>query len=867
MIINKIELLNWGPHEKISWETDVPVLAIMGDNGSGKSHILEAIGFAFTGKLGKYGKDRKNRPSDTFIREHEGERAANGSVQVWFEKGGLKGRVFRQIGKSPKRELEWEGIEGGKILKSAKEVEELLEEILDCDKDAVELAVFLSQGEIGRFLFGNAAGREVDFARMCLIDHLEDVGDVSLQEIGRLSKMISDLTPLRDEAVRNRQDQLEALELAEQNLKAAPDKAGRLRLLQEQQEREQDLVRSKAQIPETEKELESVRSTLKDLPDRADDDRQATLLREQMSEAHSVELRVTEAKRQMVRRQQIAPRLQGIGDPQAKLAEIERQTGDKLKTQVEVSESLVAVETQSQILTTKIREVEAVRQRVTERNTIRERMTRGQELMTETEEKILALLKDDPEPLEADQPLKDQLTELNNSVRLIPLILQMSEHRECEGSSCVLCGSSDWKGFPSEPELENMRADLAEKNVKIGELEKTLHERAQARRDHERDLKEARELLGRCNIQMEALKKELEPFADVPEKAEDLTKLLEESEALQSKIKALQEKKSEITTTLSELRATRQSLDNAVEEKKRLEQELKDLPSESILQGQIVPVPDTEKLKEELKVVELRIGRRVSLEGSIQGLETKLIDLRKKAEEQQKRITEGRKTIEVLPEQNLTKLIEEVNEQQRQHNQCMGVVESATNAFRRAERRLLEVEEQMVGQEGVRDLIGQLEEIRQHFSRGGIPRAYLSQVFEQLVAGTQQLLSIWEEDFQVEQDEENLFNFKFFKTDDPETVMDQVQLSGGQKVRLSLAFCMAAQELMFPNLGFLCVDEPSTHLDPSGKEGLVRLFRNVAQQNEQTGSQVWVIDHAQELEPGFSKVFRLAHATDLPEAI
>jgi DNA repair exonuclease SbcCD ATPase subunit len=69
------------------------------------------------------------------------------------------------------------------------------------------------------------------------------------------------------------------------------------------------------------------------------------------------------------------------------------------------------------------------------------------------------------------------------------------------------------------------------------------------------------------------------------------------------------------------------------------------------------------------------------------------------------------------------------------------------------------------------------------------------------------------------------------------------KLSGGQKVRLSIAFLVAVQRLIIPEVGLLILDEPSTHLDSAGVESLRELLMSLSTLLQNTNSQVWVVDH------------------------
>lgn len=229
MIITKIELTDFGPHRKLVKDELGPVVGLIGPNGSGKSNILAAVELAFTGKL------RDN--ADTYVRgfgEEDG--ANNGSVYVEFLKNGQPGSIMRRVGKSPKRELVW----NGQTVTKAKEVEELMSDILGADKLALSNAIFINQGELDRLLFGVASERQELFTRLLLISYLEQRQHVLDNKIKSLSEGVQDFTAMLDDAlasVREGQITVRDLEAVRANLRDyTPD----IELWQEHQRRLDD---------------------------------------------------------------------------------------------------------------------------------------------------------------------------------------------------------------------------------------------------------------------------------------------------------------------------------------------------------------------------------------------------------------------------------------------------------------------------------------------------------------------------------------------------------------------------------------------------------------------------------------------------
>ena len=136
--------------------------------------------------------------------------------------------------------------------------------------------------------------------------------------------------------------------------------------------------------------------------------------------------------------------------------------------------------------------------------------------------------------------------------------------------------------------------------------------------------------------------------------------------------------------------------------------------------------------------------------------------------------------------------------------------------------------------------------------------AYVQHKFDSLVSMTQDNLEIMDANFAIIPHPNKPVSLQFYRVDEPGQVLfDHDKLSGGQKVRLSIAFLLAVQQLVIPDLGFLVLDEPSTHLDEEARENLKELLLNLNQQLESTDTQILVCDHARELEPAFVNVIQL----------
>ena len=76
-------------------------------------------------------------------------------------------------------------------------------------------------------------------------------------------------------------------------------------------------------------------------------------------------------------------------------------------------------------------------------------------------------------------------------------------------------------------------------------------------------------------------------------------------------------------------------------------------------------------------------------------------------------------------------------------------------------------------------------------------------------------------------------------------------------MRLSLSFILSIQQLVMSEIGFITLDEPSTHLDEEGIDSLGDLLKKIRMIFADSEHQLWVCDHNPKLESSFDKTLIL----------
>lgn len=152
----------------------------------------------------------------------------------------------------------------------------------------------------------------------------------------------------------------------------------------------------------------------------------------------------------------------------------------------------------------------------------------------------------------------------------------------------------------------------------------------------------------------------------------------------------------------------------------------------------------------------------------------------------------------------------------------------------------------------------ELKKLKDVFARKGLPKAFVDSRFEILTELTQKNLQELETDFFISKSEDKSLAFDYSINYGGDLVkLPMHKLSGGQRVRLSLAFILAVQQLIVADLGFVTLDEPSTHLDEEGVDSLRNLLEKVRDVFADSEHQLWVCDHNPKLESAFDTIVKL----------
>ena len=187
-----------------------------------------------------------------------------------------------------------------------------------------------------------------------------------------------------------------------------------------------------------------------------------------------------------------------------------------------------------------------------------------------------------------------------------------------------------------------------------------------------------------------------------------------------------------------------------------------------------------------------------------------------------------------------------------------GQAEEAKRSHEKAEQDLQVLRDRAQRDVGKRQLIASLRKVAEMLDNGGLPMAVVRHHFQRLTALTQEFLVKLNANFQISIDQSTEVSFMFRRLDEEDAIdMPMGKLSGGQRVRLCVAFLMAAQRCLVKDVGLLVLDEPSVFCDSQGVESLIELLQGMQETLQNSEHQIWVSDHEPEMRRAFSKCISL----------
>ena len=845
-------LNDFGPHAYYDVNTDAPIIGLSGKNGSGKSNFLSAIEFGLRGKAGD-----SDETLASFIRSG----ASKASVTEHFRKDGNEGIITREIKpNSSTRTLTWMG---KKITKDA-EVKAALNEILGVDEYVLQNAVFIPQGQLDKLLFGTPTEREEMFIKMMLLGYMAKVSEVAEQKAQMLARTIQDVSVLKDELQRQQSEAEKQLVSVEYELSRCPD-------MREAIEQWNRVCAYSVAINMHAAEAAAANDTAHVAECNA-----STLLSDYSSRHNSYKV-ITKAEIE----NEIKDRKAALSSYRNSITAVSRgielrKIIQSYKTDVVASKQALEL-AESALLAASGGLNDDVLQAAKDR-------LRSAEIVNASYVVLRSALKSEAEYKESIAKATSELERTTKAKDAVASELELiaSDGRDIQVkldtlkavtssarktmSHCPLCEQDFRK---SKEDLDSMLAETEAKHT----YKKTQWQEVKTKLVAlENELSEFCTLISTCranlNIAANTVSEQHAVIAGMPEVDEaDISASRADILQMEASLRRQQALQSAVVSAANAVANAEHKLNNISEEDKQQAQN----STEEILAS----------LNENASHEETLLADAESCHNALAASEKTRADAvavydRHKASEADIRAKLAAESI--LPatqnivdqittefsecEQDKDKLralvSNELNKKQNEHEQTKGLLAGAKKHADDAVSRLRELEKKEEINAETNKIVEELRRIKDAFGRKGIPRSYINYYYDKLLRSAQSTLEAMEANFSIQPHPTKPVTLQFTRDNQTDSaVFDQSKLSGGQRVRVTMAFLLAVQKQLVPELGFLCLDEPSMHIDPEGQEAMRDMLSSLGAQMANGEAQIWISDHSEILATAYDKVIKL----------
>ena len=875
MKIKELSLANFGQHRSLQLK-DIKgsVVGILGPNGSGKSTIEQAISFAFTGELpGK---------AESWI--YVGESAL--SVRLVFEKDGTEGVIERKYTAkgASSRSFVWDGQEP---VTAAKEVDAAIEGIIGADKNAVANTVFITQGDIANLVKATPAKRMELMVKLLNLSYLTKRVNALDGKIKQLSDSVMPIEPLKVQLMREQAELKDLEDRLAAALRQFSDKYPTKQELEELGAEFYSYENLRCNIKEAEDRLAEKNGRAAELLGRGSEmGVLASTLRElnMALEEHLVMLNQKRdaAKDLQLKTAQELSSLQDLSDSIAKYVQIKA----RIKSYNDALSDFAPIKTLEEVrlimgLHEDLEETEKSLQYVSD--SMANAKSNREKLLGQTRPRHETAAQAAKSALDILRPqLANYITALSHSKSLLSTRKVLREKfaaKSEEDTTCPICGLQLQLGQSvTDQSIGDLEREIGELETAKTKAEQAIADFEAKERDAQKSLAEIKFLLEQFQGTIDSAEKELgaltahrdELLASLKKAAPTLTVLdpdwyrahmdgyknlvklsashdrdLEDAEFLENHIRKLNPNIDLKTEVCNDVSYWKNIQDDASKD----------------LSGRLeAGKQEIAKLDDGIREADLLRQDITSHEAQLIAFAGALRTLNAKSEQHKFRtLYETYKTDPRVPTDNVGMLGEYVSAGLEYVKNSIQPMEYEISAKKKNIQELDAQIQELEDRNGkVYDAIEELDAIKALLSpKEGVTKSYLSYLFSAISENIAEYLGFMDSNFIIAPEDREGFDplsFKFKRLDrDLDEWLPMTKLSGGEEIKLSIALILAVQQLVCPELNFLVLDEPSTHLDESSVGALAALLASLGRNLQAQSGQVWVVDHNKALETAFTE--------------
>lgn len=847
MLIKEVTLKNYGKHKDLKLTNlDVPIIGIVGANGNGKTTILKAISYAFKGK-----------EDDSSIQESISLGETNGSIDVSFEKDGINGRITRKFGKTDSAVFIW----GEEKLTKKSDINKRIDDILGIDKQVLSNTIFIKQGEVLGLIEETPAKRIDLFSKLLNLDYFNKRCTLANDAYKGLQASVTDIQNLKDLLAKDEAELKNLTDEYTSKLNEFNQKYISVEYVKELKQKLNKYSYLTASISSLETELSQSSLSLDAIREstiKLNNDKLvcANVKEKLMTERSDVAGRMCE----FFNKADFVKNYEDLYRTLIKVYKLDDHLED-LFSNKEISHQKELKENEDKVAAFKLSTKNQVYS-VGYLNFIVRNVKNFQAALKEVEDKYNSVVV-------KEKKAANYYKTINDTFRTNKALLDLKESakeliNKSHDATCPICGNLLRSSNIDKDILEQLKASTSLLEVeakKAYEQYDNLHMQM-LNALNLKDLKE-REWQQFCIDELQHLYKNfyspssnltfkefyaLENYT-IPKQKEALKKeifykYLSLEHNLNKVIKDIKEANGNLKDPISYDSSAKNALDRQTSLLRDIDNEIlslenkkcsidkclfKNMQDESKLSAMHTQIKHNQELIEEL-------GLRDYLD--------KLSEINPAFNLQVSQIDQYLKAIVDLEIERLN----ELNTKVKVYTQSI-------------ESRKKEIKSYLDKNENVFNIMSEVNNVAWNLNiknTDSIPRAYMNYLFRHICENVKENLALMDTDFIVEVNENEDLSFKFKKIDEIDKPwLDMKRLSSGQKVRLGVATLIAIQKIICPELGFLVLDEPSTHLDDNSVEALATMLIELQKILKASKSQIWFVDHNKNLERCCNKIIQL----------
>jgi len=864
MIINKVELTNFKSHENTKIDFNTGITVILGNNGAGKSSILEAISYALFKKVdGKLGE--LNRKTG------DNENITNMKVKVDFTHNSRSYSVTRGKKTSATAQLRYnEENNKNLICKGDSNVTSEIMSILNLDSDSFLNAVYIKQGEITELIDKTPAERQKFISKLLNIDSLKNAWE-HMRDVIEEYENLKNVNEGRLSREENKRQELEQLE---QEIKTSISSIDQLKTQQKKYDEEFTKIKQvKEENEKNKKEYDNITMMISEKEGRIND------LKESMGkyEKEKTEIEKTEVEiKELEKEVKVLPEYRRFKDTKTELDKINEKLEhnsteiNRIQKQHEIMDEIRA--DYDAYLIHKIKNEEILK--------------RKEELLIKHQEyqQIITRRKD------AENRKNKLVKQINQTVEKAHKLLNKTFTSPEDVEKTIDEYNKEYEEISKDlnEKIKKCEQDIHSNNVIIKNTEKSLNDLKQAKdicpicqsaishQKHDELTEEYETTIAKCEQVNDYSRGKINEYKELLEDVESKYKLVcqinipllkEKNKEFNEKLVEIKEYKKydeEIEENYSKLEEVEKALSNNKLELERLENPYHTYCSSEKILKDSVSKEELEKVKLELEEKRDRIKfefeefrHKISIVDDIDYKIKYLEERQREYNQKLGRVENKDRVINNIKEINEKILVsdndlknyriklaelsfddkeyEKINkeyisydEKIRENMSLITKKETEKVMYKQnlenVENELRNLEKIKKEQIKLKDYIKLLKDLRELYGKDGVQKTLRNRVKPQIERETMNIFS----EFDFDYTNINLDDTYAMTIQTGNDTLEITSLSGGEKIVIALALRLAIAKVISQNrTQLLILDEPTVHLDVNKKSDLIDIIRKI----------------------------------------